>query len=270
VIADNGLEENPLRTLVAQSGDTYLYENKYVLPVGFVMPEYVADTWSMQSGADVLNQNELAYLLGAETAMLSPVSSVSETGESTITVEEDGYIFATYSSTTVDSLKESVGEDYTRDFSKVSHNYMLDLGYWEAGTEISITNTKDEIIEISAYRLDLDSVEAAFETLNANTLDLDEVTDTRVSGHIVLEEPGRLIFSIAKEDGWTLFVDGRETESELFGDAFISVSLEPGEHQVELRYHTPGFGAGLIITLVCVMLFVVSMLMRHLINRKIK
>ena len=30
VLADNAMEEGPLRTLVAQSGDTYLYENAYV------------------------------------------------------------------------------------------------------------------------------------------------------------------------------------------------------------------------------------------------
>ena len=30
VLADNAMEEGPLRTLVAQRGDTYLYENAYV------------------------------------------------------------------------------------------------------------------------------------------------------------------------------------------------------------------------------------------------
>ncbi len=34
VLADNAMEEGPLRTLVAQRGDTYLYENAYVLPLG--------------------------------------------------------------------------------------------------------------------------------------------------------------------------------------------------------------------------------------------
>jgi uncharacterized membrane protein YfhO len=263
VIADNDLEENPFRTLVAQSGDTYLYENKYVLPIGFVMPEDAAETWSMKSEADVANQNELAGLLGAESDMLKPVASVSEVGESTITVEEDGYIFATYKSTTVDDLVEIVGENYMRWFTKASHNYILELGYWEAGTEISIANTDDETVEISAYCLDLDSFAAAFETLNENTLELDAVTDTKVSGHITLEEPGRLIFSIAKEDGWTLSVDGVETEPELFGEAFISVPLQPGTHEVTLTYHTPGFGTGLAITLVCAALFAVTMLLRH-------
>lgn len=261
VIADNALEENPFRTLVCSSGDTWLYENKYVLPLGFVMPEEAAAEWTMESGADIRNQNALAALLGAEEPMLTEIPSTSGVGKSTVTVERDGYIFATYEKTTVDNLTEKVG-DYTRNFTKVSHGYTLDLGYQKAGAEIAITNTKEETLRITAYELNPDSFETAFDTLNAQTLDLEECTDTLVRGSIQMEEAGRLILSIAAEEGWTLWVDGVETEPEIFGEAFISVHLEPGQHTVVLKYRTPGLALGAGITIGCIVLFALSMFLR--------
>ena len=178
-------------------------------------------------------------------------------------MEEDGYIFASYEKTTVDNLTEKVGEDYTRNFSKVSHNYLLELGYQEAGSEISITNTKEETVQITAYRLNLDSVKTAFETLNKEQFLLDEVTDTSVKGHVTLENPGRLIFSIAQETGFTVIVDGEEVEPELFAEALISIPLSAGSHEVTISYHIPGIGVGAAVTFTCMALFAVTMAVRR-------
>ena len=104
VIADNAMEESPLRTLVASSGNTYLYENKYSLPLGFMVDDEVAERWDYKNGGGVSNQNELAELLGAQEEMLSVVPAESEVGVSTIQVTEDGYYFAAYSSVTSDTL----------------------------------------------------------------------------------------------------------------------------------------------------------------------
>ena len=65
VIADNAMEANPIRTLVAESGNTYLYENKYVLPLGFMMDEGVIDAWDYSDLDEIEVQNRLAELLGA-------------------------------------------------------------------------------------------------------------------------------------------------------------------------------------------------------------
>ena len=48
VIADNGLEANPIRTLVSNSGEAWLYENKYVLPLGFMMDEAAVKAWDYE------------------------------------------------------------------------------------------------------------------------------------------------------------------------------------------------------------------------------
>lgn len=263
VIADNGEEANPIRTLVAQSGETYLYENKYVLPLGFLMPEEVISAWNYQDMGEITAQNELAFLLGAEEAMLTEIPSVSETGVSTITVAEDAYIFAVYEKTTLESVTEEVSDGRTKSFTKVSHGYTLDLGYCNAGDEIQIKNTKGECLNITVYRLNLDAVEAAYQTLNAQTMELTSFSDTKIAGKIQVEEAGRLIFSIAGDDGWKLFVDGEETEPEIFGEGFISTSLEEGSHEIVLTYRTPGFVPGAAVSGGCVLVFLLLVWIRH-------
>jgi len=263
VIADNGEEANPIRTLVAQSGETYLYENKYVLPLGFMMPEEVISAWNYKDMGEIEAQNELAFLLGAEEAMLTEIPSVSETGVSTIPVTEDAYIFATYEKTTLEGVTEEISDGRTKSFTKVSHGYTLDLGYCNAGDEIQIKNTKEECLNITAYKLNLDAVEAAYQTLNAQTMELTSFSDTKIKGNIQVEEAGRLIFSIANDDGWKLLVDGRETEPEVFGEGFISVSLEEGSHEIELTYRTPGFVPGAVVSSGCAAVFLLLMWMRR-------
>ena len=262
VIADNSMEENPIRRLVTSSGNTYLYENQYVLPLGFLMDADVMNAWDYKNGGAIQNQNELAYLLGAKEEMLSEIPSTSEAGVSTIDVEQDGYIFATYRSITSDNLEEEVTDGRTKSFTKASHGYTLDLGYAKAGEQIKITNTNNERVQITAYVLNLQAVDEAYQTLNEQTMTLTSFSDRKIMGNINVEKEGNLIFSIAKEDGWKVFVDGVETESLMFADAFISIPLQKGYHEIELKYETPGLKQGAAISLICVALFAVSVILQ--------
>ena len=262
VIADNAMEEGPLRTLVASSGDSYLYENKYALPLGFMVADEVAENWDYKTGNGVSNQNELAYLLGAKEEMLSVVPSESATGVSSISVMEDGYYFAAYSSVTSDTLEEEVSDGRTKSFTKASHGYILDLGYARSGDVIRIKNSNNECVNITAYKLNMDALDTAYQTLSSQTMELTSFSDRKVEGTIEVQKAGRLVFSIANEDGWTVYVDGKEMEPETFAEAFLSVPLEEGTHDILLCYTTPGLKAGACISAAAVLLFVLSILLK--------
>ena len=263
VIADNELEENPIRTLKASSGNTYLYENTYVLPLGYMVDDAVTENWDYENGSGVQNQNELAYLLGAQTEMLSEIPSESKNGVSKITAEQDGYIFASYGSVTSDNLTEEISDGRTKSFTKASHGYLLDLGYVKAGDIIKITNTENELVDITAYRLDLQAVDAAYETLARQTMELTSCSDTKITGTMDVTQPGNLVFSIAKEDGWSVFADGKQIEPEVFAEAFISIPLTEGHHEIELIYRTPGLREGAWLSLICAALAAVSLAVRN-------
>lgn len=263
VIADNDREENPIRTLVVASGDTYLYENRYSLPLGYMVDEALVSAWEYDGEDEIANQNQLAYLLGAKEAMFTEIYSESAAGVSTIPVTEDGYIFATYEKISTDKLTEEISDGRTKSFTKASHGYTLDLGYCHAGDIVEITNTEDETVKITAYILNLESLDTAYQKLNEQTMELTHFEDTNIRGSIDVKKAGRFVFSIAKEDGWTLYVDGVKVESEIFAEAFISTYLEEGVHEIELKYETPGLKAGLAISSVCVFLFAGTLFLKR-------
>lgn len=272
VLADNALEQGPLRRMVLASENAWLYENTYVLPLGFMMGEDVLAAWDYAHAGDIHAQNTLAALLGAEEEMLTPVPSVSAAGEMCFEAAEDGYYYATYEKTSADRLTAEKDNGWSRSYAKASHGYTLELGYCTAGMAVKVTNDAKETIPMTVYRLNMEAFVQAYETLCAQTMRLDEFSDTRVCGTIAVEEAGRLIFSIAKESGWTLLVDGKQVEPEVFGGAFLSVHLEPGNHVIELRYETPGFYIGAAVSAGSVLLAVLTLVLekRRRQNKKSK
>lgn len=264
MLSDNNMGNNALREVIATSGDYYLYKNKYSLPLGFMMSEEAIDAWDNTQGMKVNQINDLAYSLGAQEQMLwkvDPYIEVNE-GETRITVAEDGIYYANYASCGADNLSIRINDGPITRYNKTTHRYLFEFGECKAGDEIKITNSKSEAVSFTVYKLDLNAVDTAYETLNKQTMKLKEYTDTSIKGHIDVTEAGRLIFSIPNEEGWKLYVNGKESEILDFKETFLSVYLEEGQYDIELRYMTPGLKTGIMFSMVCVGLFVLTMVFR--------
>ena len=111
---------------------------------------------------------------------------------------------------------------------------------------------------ITAWRLDTEALDTAYRTLLRQTMELTSVSDRKITGTINVTKPGNLVFSIAREDGWTAFIDGQIAELETFAEAFLSFPLTEGCHTVELVYTTPGLKTGIIISLAGLLLAGIS------------
>lgn len=267
-ISDCREADSALRTLVAEADGYYLYENNYYLSLGFMLPSGLSDAWDNSSSDKIANLNGLAQLLGAETDMLKASGTVSSnsSGLAEVTIEEEGYYYANYTGCTSSSLTISNPNSGATTYSKASHKYLLELGYAQAGQTITIKSSAAETIDYTIYKLDLDALDQAYDTLSEQVMELEEYSSTEISGTIDVKEAGDLFFSIPAEEGWTLYVDGEETEWTTFKDAFITVSLSEGTHEIRLVYQTPGLMLGGLISVLCVLIFAGSMC----ITRKMK
>lgn len=264
--SDSPLEESPVRTLVATEGEQYLYENNYCLPFGYILPDEVVEEWDNSMKYQISQLNSLAGMLGAKENMLTSFTCDIDVknGSTDIMPKEEGYYFAVYQQCSSDSLTEKVSSGRSKKFSKTTHRYLIDLGYCNSEDTITISNSKDEMITFTVYRLNLDSVAEACETLGRQTMTLEKFTDTKIEGGIDVTDDGWLMLTVPCESGWTLYVDGVETEITAFRDSFISVYLEEGTHQIRLSYQTPGLVAGGALSAFCICLF----LLLHLVRRK--
>lgn len=86
----------------------------------------------------------------------------------------------------------------------------------------------------------------------------DPEKDAHITGTVHAEADGYGLFMIPCEKGWSLTVDGKETEL-LRGDiGFLACHIPEGDHSLELKFEAPGLKAGAVGSTVFWALFAVS------------
>lgn len=155
--------------------------------------------------------------------------------------------------------------DGTTKLSKCNDR-IVELGYVD-GTEYSLTvtinNTRDEFYtkmeDSFIYYVDMELLEEVMTRLQAQQVTFDaEYEEDDLSGTITTSEDDQLILTtIAYDEGWNVYVDGKKVDTEKAADALISFRIDDaGEHTVRFKYRSKAFSFGLIITLICLAGFV--------------
>jgi len=83
-----------------------------------------------------------------------------------------------------------------------------------------------------------------------------EFLKNRVSGKIDMNEDGYLLLSIPYSKGWKAYVDGTEAEVLKGNVHYMAIKLSQGKHTVEMKYETPGFVFGSVVSGISILLFV--------------
>lgn len=86
-----------------------------------------------------------------------------------------------------------------------------------------------------------DGLTAYYEELAKAGMKIEVMEDGYVRGKVEVTEKKPVLFtSFPCEEGWKAFVDGKEQEIiPLLEGGFIGLRLEPGEHEIELRFTAP-------------------------------
>ena len=258
--------ENGLYTLMARSGDIYLYRCSAVLPFGYVAPpEYdLTDTYK-DNGIRV--QNQMITDLGIRKPLFIRARSSQSGDDVVMTAEKGGYYYAILTASGTGKVDYVGGSTETEKFNDLKNGSILYLGYLEKDQSITLTNgdEKDVTKKISAsiYRMDDEVLKEALEILSARHMEDVVWKSDYIAGNIALEEAGRLILSVPYEGGWTVYVNGEETEGTLFGGCLMAFDLEPGEYAFEMKYVPKGSGAGMAVSGVSIALFAAALFIRR-------
>nr|BDT37262.1 YfhO family protein [Myxococcus sp. MH1] len=81
------------------------------------------------------------------------------------------------------------------------------------------------------------------------TVRVERPSPEHLLAEVEASEPAVLVINDAWQPGWTAWVDGRETAILPANVAVRAVAVPAGQHQVELRYRTPGLRLGLLVAL---------------------
>ena len=141
-----------------------------------------------------------------------------------------------------------------------THDFLVNLGYFENydGT-IEIQFGSKGVYQydsIELYNQSMESYESYVNKLKENSLEDVQVTTNQVQGNITVDGNKFLCLSIPYSTGWSAYVDGEKVELERANIMYMGVSLESGEHQITLKYQTPGLKIGLIISAIGLCIFI--------------
>ena len=143
-------------------------------------------------------------------------------------------------------------------------NYDINLGYYEnlyGDLNISITNPGYyHYDDIKVYAIPMDGYEANAAKLDNASYKIESWSNDYVNGTVNNEKDGIMYFSILRNPGWHVYVDGEKVSK--INDvniSFIGAAVPAGEHKVELVYEYPykplifgGMAAGVILMLILV------------------
>ena len=125
-----------LKEQIGRKGSMWLYENKYTLPVAFMLPSDVESNWLLDSGNPAIVQNDLCNVLGTRDVLVSN-EGVTEGKKFTFTAEENGQYYVYVTNKKVEKVTASMGEK-SQTFDNVDRGYLLELGYLVRGTDAEL------------------------------------------------------------------------------------------------------------------------------------
>lgn len=143
---------------------------------------------------------------------------------------------------------------YTEDNPRYNgrEDYVVNLGYSaeeRSGIYISFKQTGTYTLDsLNVIEQPFDTYEESVANLKENVLSDVTIKDNEITGNIELEQKKLLCLTIPYSEGWKVYVDGKERTLEQVNYMYSGVFLEKGNHEIQLKYCTPGIKVGMAVS----------------------
>lgn len=254
-ISNRILTESPLRSYYTGSDGEFIYKNNYTIPIGF-MTYNDPYGWEADSAnnAGIENQNSLIKNLTGISNVFTLTYENATDASFEVKPVKAGHLYMIVRNTSCDTVTATINSsEYTyKDLKK--GGTIIDLGY--ATPDDIIVISGDTSMNASVYTLESSRFIEAFNILNNNSLNVSEFTNNKITGTVNASKDATLICSIPYDKGWSVYIDGKKTETNNIYGALISVNVPAGEHTVTLKYMPVNFILGCIITSLCIIILI--------------
>lgn len=262
-----------------------VYQNPYVLPIGYMVNEDIL-TFDTADNGPFTVQNELCgALTGVEPIFVSINEDMQATTYGTnvdVTLRDDNN--ADYSNANGSARADMIytipydmdlyvscrGSNVHKialliDGNEVAfdryQNQIFHVGDVKAGQLVDIQFILNDGEDLSGdiYCYPMEYVESQFlnfyHILSNQEMTVSEYNDTRIEGSITVQKDGVLMTSIPYDEGWTIYANGNEVETCAVLEGFLGAQLPKGEYTIKMVYHCPGLLKGFITTLIGIYFF---------------
>lgn len=235
----------------------YLYENKWVLPLGYVMDAETEGNFVYDYNNPFKTQNSFASaVLGQDSELFLEMEKTEEDESVTslsIAAGENVFIYVTtyMDAIEIETVNLETGEVSTEEYDDLKFKRILSPGVTEYDRKIFISSADDSVdtVRFYAYRMQEDIWKAVCKTLNSQPMEILTFSDTKIEARVEVTEGGVLFTSIPYDAGWTVKVNGQEVDTYAWKDAFLAINLDEGNWEITFSYLPEGFVPGLVISL---------------------
>ncbi len=256
-----------LMMYLRESCGTYLYENLYTLPLGFVLSSDIEENWQYEMDNPAEVQNDLCLVSGADEVLVDAGGTVNK-NTFTFTPDETGEYYVFVMNKKVKTVKAELPTGQ-KSFSNVDRGYLLELGTLDPGTEVKLTaDEAGEQLNAIAYRFSEDAMIQVYDRLNQSPMHLTSWKDTKLSGTVSAAKAGMLFTSIPFDKGWTVKVDGEKVETRKAFGAFLAIDVSAGDHVIDFSYFPDGLKTGGLISGGSIVILILLWFLRREMDRR--
>jgi len=270
--------------IIGKTGNALLLENKYYLPLGFMVDNKLAG-YKRHDDPFQAQNNFFRLATGLDGNLFKTgqfdISDSYKNNNNRRAVKWDyqfpftGMVYAYCMFTERVSRKESevffLEMNLNRTETKPNQLYIGDntpfifiVGNITQNENITFSlqiDNRDNKATMNMGILNSELFEQGYAKLASQALQLTEFTDTKIKGKITSLDDGLLYTSIPADKHWSAYVDGVKREIVRIDNAMIAVSLDKGHHEIEFRYLNTNFMVGSIVSLASLALFIVLAVM---------
>ena len=147
------------------------------------------------------------------------------------------------------------------------HDFLCNMGYSRTGLRtMTITFENTGIYTYDNLRVvsqPVRGIEEKTKKLGGEVLEDVKLGTNEITGSITVSKKKALVLSVPYSEGFTAYVDGKETKLQRANTMFMALELEPGTHDIRLIYCTPYLKMGEMLTVTGIVVFLGLVLIRR-------
>lgn len=194
----------------------------------------------------------------------------------TIVPQQTQNLFIMSQSGVLDTIqvKNRTGEQTHR----FSEKKLTDLGLCEAGVPIEITVSSsnesayetygnsergvDDSLYFVVAGVNDEAYQSGLQALRANgSFDITDFSESNMKGTVSAAKDSVMLMAMPYDTGWTVTIDGEETELIEHDSHWMMFSVPAGEHEIEMRYVPQGLKEGLFVSAATLLILLLVVLL---------
>lgn len=245
---------NPYLKDIAEIGNIHIYEYPYILPLAFIDKINIDENWNRNLLSPIDVQNDLSNLfVGDDILKEIDIKNNLKNIDIKINSSANYYIYSLNPSTK--ELNVDIKNTEKKQFENLSRKYLLDLGYLEKGTKLHISS--ENTMNLKIVYFDYSILSKIYTKLSKNIATIKRYEAGNIDLYVNAKERSNLFLSIPYDKGWKAYVDGKRVSYMKYLDAFMSIPLNKGEHEIALKYEIIGFRQGIYISISAIIILII-------------